>query len=121
MGKYDARLWAYDAAGDARWTVRWDNPAAKPAGKWPDFGRGVVATGDGGAVLVGETFAKEEDLERTRALALRFSPSGEVARVWIAPAWPDLQSGLQTGRPARPLPVATSRSLPTHAHESRAT
>ena len=97
IGKYDAKLWAYDPQGNARWQQTWDNPNIDKMGLHPDRSLGVAVLANGSVVIAGETAIQEEILingvykllDFARAFAVRYSPSGSPEVIWLDDAWPD--------------------------------
>ncbi len=97
IGKYDAKLWAYDPQGNARWQQTWDNPNVDWPGQAPDRAHGVTALANGSVVIAGETSVKKKVLingvlklvDFTRAFAVRYSPTGSPETLWVDDAWPD--------------------------------
>lgn len=97
QGKFDAKLWAYDPHGNARWQRPWDNPTADKIGKYPDRALGVATTSDGAVVIAGETeiridvFINGVLKKKTfaRAFAQRYSSTGTPEALWIDNLWPD--------------------------------
>lgn len=97
IGKYDAKIWAYDPQGNARWQQPWDNPMAGWPGEFSDRAFGVAALADGSVVLAGETEFRKEVLINgilqpktfARAFAQRISSTGTPNALWIDDAWPD--------------------------------
>ena len=97
QGKYDAKLWAYDHHGNARWQQTWDNPNIDKIGKHPDRALGVAVLTNGSVVIAGETAIRKEILingvlklvDFARAFAVRYSPTGSPEVIWLDDAWPD--------------------------------
>ena len=97
IGKYDAKLWAYDPQGNARWQRAWDNPKADWPGQFPDHALSVATTPDAALVIAGETRVEIDIViggvltKKTfaRAFAQRYSSTGTPDALWIDNLWPD--------------------------------
>ncbi|HRI06367.1 MAG TPA: hypothetical protein PKW35_01055, partial [Nannocystaceae bacterium] len=96
VGKYDAKLWAYDPQGNARWQRAWDNPKAEFPGDWAERAYGLAAHPDGSVIIAGESQIKLEVVingllkKKTfeRAFAQHFSPAGAPGSTWVDDLWP---------------------------------
>ena len=97
IGKYDAKLWAYDPQGNARWQQTWDNPNIDKMGLHPDRALGVASLASGSIIIAGETEVEIDVIVNgilqpktfARAFARRISSTGTPDALWIDDAWPD--------------------------------
>ncbi|MEZ4447891.1 MAG: hypothetical protein R3B09_00340 [Nannocystaceae bacterium] len=86
-GKYDAMLWAYNAAGGPRWDRQWDGPDDNWQGRRRDQAHAVAVLADGSVVTAGETTVKDPNDEKvwySRALVLHYAASNKLLGSWEA-------------------------------------